>query len=113
MQGFKLCLLGYMTYIGLSSIFFIVDVLMGQGGSGKIFYKFWLLILILSSSLVFIGSTGCLFKILPKINKLILIISSILVTSLQIIILIFTFLFFAMFILAPILGRLGFYITMP
>ena len=113
MQGLKICLIGYLTYIILTSTIFIIDVLTGGGGSGKIFNKFWIFIIILTSVLIFYGSTGYLFKIFPKINKLILITSSVLITSLQIIILIFIFFFFAMYIVAPILGRLGFYVTMP
>lgn len=113
MKNFKLCFISYLTYIGLNSIFFVIDALKGQGGSGKIFNKFWLPILILSSILVLVGTISCLFKIRPSINKAILIILSILAASLQVVALVFIFFFFAMIILAPILGRLGFYITMP
>lgn len=113
MQSFKLCFIGYLTYIALNSISFVIDALKGQGGSGKIFSKFWLPILILSSILVLIGTISYLLKVLPNINKAILIILSILAASLQVVALVFIFFFFAMILLAPILGRLGFYITMP
>jgi len=112
-QNLKVCFIGYLTYIGLNSISFVIDALNGQGGSGKIFSKFWLPILILSSILVLIGTVGYLLKMFPSMNKVVLIILSILATSLQVVVAVFIFFFFAMIVLAPILGRLGFYITMP
>lgn len=113
MQNFKLCLIGYISYIFLNSISFVIDASKGHGGSGKIFSKFWLITLILSSILILIGSIKYLFRMFPGINKMLLIILSILATSLQIIVLFFIFFFFVMIIIAPVLGRLGFYITMP
>lgn len=113
MQNFKLCLTGYITYIILNSISFVIDALKGHGGSGKIFSKFWLPILILSSILVLIGTIAYLLKAFPNINRAIAIVLGILIASLQVVVLVFIFFFFAMIILAPILGRLGFYITMP
>lgn len=113
MKDFKLCFIGYLAYVVLDSVSFVIDALKGQGGSGEIFSKFWLPILILSSILVLIGTIIYLFKIFPNINKAILIILSILVSSLQMLVLVFVFFFFAMIILTPILGQLGFYITMP
>ena len=113
MKNFKLCLIGYTTYIILNSIFFIIDALKGHGGSGEIFSKFWLPILILSSILILVSSIKYLLKIAPKMNRAILIVLSILVSFLQIAILVFIFFFFAVIILAPILSRFGFYITMP
>lgn len=112
-KNLKLCFIGYLTYIVLNSISFVIDVLKGEGGSGKIFNKLWLPILILSSILVLIGTISYLFKTFPNINKAISSILSILAASLQLVVLVFVFFFFAMIILAPILGRLGFYITMP
>lgn len=113
MQNFKLCFMGYLTYIAFNSISFVIDALNGQGGSGKIFSKFWLPILILSSILVLIGTIGYFLRIFFNMNKAILIILSILATFMQVVALVFIFFFFAMIMLAPILGRLGFYITMP
>ena len=112
-KNFRSCFIGYLTFIALNSISFVIDALKGQGGSGKIFSKFWLPILILSSILVLIGMIGYLLKIFPNMNKAILIILSILAASLQVVALVFIFFFFSMITLAPILGRLGFYITMP
>ena len=113
MGNFKLCLIGYITYIILNSISFVIDAFKGYGGSGKIFSKFWLPILILSSIIILIGSISYLLKIFPNMNRARVIILSILAVSLQVAVLAFIFFFFAMIILAPILGRLGFYITMP
>lgn len=113
MKNLILCFIGYLTYIVLNSISFVIDALKGQGGSGKIFSKLWLPILILSSILVLIGTFSYLLKIFPNVNKAILIILSLLAASLQIVALVFMDFFFAMMILAPILGWLGFYITMP
>ncbi|MDP2905895.1 MAG: hypothetical protein Q8O22_06330 [Candidatus Omnitrophota bacterium] len=113
MQWFKVNLVGYLICISLDSIVFVADVLLGQGGSGRISEKFGLGVIILISTLVFVGTTGYLFRIIPKINRIVLVVLSILASFLQIIILIGISFFFNMYILAPILGRLGFYITMP
>lgn len=109
----KLCLIGYITYLGLSSIFYIMDIVTGGGGSGKILKMSGWPILILASIMILIGTTSYLFRILPKINIVILIILSILATFLQVVILAVALFFFVMYVLALILGRCGYYVTMP
>ncbi|MFA5338623.1 MAG: hypothetical protein WC317_00555 [Candidatus Omnitrophota bacterium] len=113
MQSFILCIIGYVAYLFLSSIVFIADVLAGQGGSGKIFQKFWLPVILLVSILIFVGTAGYLFKNFSKINKLVSIILSMLATLFQIGVLMLVFFHLALRILAPILIKHGFYVTMP
>lgn len=109
----NLFLVGYIAYIILNSVIFIIDVLMGHGGSGEIFEKFWLLILATCGIIIFIATTKYLFKILVKVNKIILLILSLAATFLQMVALYFIFFFLAMFILASILAKNGYYVTMP
>ncbi len=113
MQPFTLSIAGYVAYIILNSVIFIADAMAGQGGSGKIAQKFEFLVLILTSILIFTGTTGHLFKNFPKANKLILIILSMLATVFQVVVLVFVFFFFAMMVLSTILAKCGFYVTMP
>lgn len=113
MRRLKLCVIGYLSYIILSSIFSIIDVIMGEGGSGRIYQKFELVILILASLFLFIGTCDYLFAKFKKVNRLILVLLGIFATFLQVMAIIYIFSFFAVFILGPILGFCGFYVTMP
>ncbi len=86
---------------------------MGEGGSGKIYETFRLPIVILSGVLLFVETLRYLFKKFPNGNKIIVAVVSIFLGLLQVIILPFIFFIFAMYILAPILGWSGLYVTMP
>ncbi|MFA4842825.1 MAG: hypothetical protein WC658_03215 [Candidatus Omnitrophota bacterium] len=109
----KIKFLGYLFFLIVNSISFVVDVLMGEGGSGKIYESLRLPILILSGALLFIETFRYLFKKFLRGNKIIVAVASIFLTLLQVIILPFIFFVFAMYVLAPILGWSGFYVTMP
>ncbi|MFA6349350.1 MAG: hypothetical protein WCY12_00280 [Candidatus Omnitrophota bacterium] len=109
----KVNLIAYIVCLILDSVIFTVDMLLGQGGSGKISEKFGLPVIILVSILILIGTSGYLYKFMSKVNKIILAILIIFVTFMQLIGLIIIAFLFNMYILAPILGRLGYYVTMP
>lgn len=113
MQWLKINIISYIVCIVFDSIIFVLDAVFGQGGSGRISDKFGPWIIILVSILILIGTTGYLFNVILKVNRLVLAILSILASCLQIIILIAVVFLVNMYILAPILGKLGFYITMP
>lgn len=104
---------GWIIYCGLDLLGFILDALMEQGGSGWIYEKFWLVSLFLASPVIFIGTMRYFLTIMPRLNKIILIIFAFIATFLQIIILIGILFIIAMMIIAPILARSGFYVTMP
>lgn len=109
----KLCILGAVGYLCLSSVIFTIDVLVGQGGSGKVYELCWLPILILTTTVISIGTTRYLINKFDKSNKLFISLLIIMGVSLQIIMLYFLFILLALTTLAPILGRAGFYVTMP
>jgi len=113
MKKAKICFVGWMIYSGLDLFGFTTDVLMGVGGSGHVYEKFWLFSLIFASPIIFAGTIKYLFLILPRRNKIILIILSLIATFIQIIVLMGILFFIAIAILSPLLANLGFYITMP
>ena len=113
MRKLNLCIMGYIAYVGLRSLSFIIDALMGKGGSGGVSERLWLPILTVASIFILFGTISFLSKFLPKMNKLILAILGVFVSLLQVLILNFVFFVLAVSILAPILGRSGFHITMP
>lgn len=113
MKKFRLCLIGYIIYSSLDLFGFVIDALMGLGGSGDIYERFWLFSLIFASPIIFIGTSWYFFRILPRINRVILIILCLMVTFLQIVILMAILFFIATVIIAPILAYFGYYVTMP
>jgi hypothetical protein len=113
MKKFRLCFIGWVVYSSLDLLGFTVDALMGLGGSGNVYEKCWLFSLIFASPLIFIGTMQYFLRIFLRINKIILIILSLIVASLQIVILMGILFFIAMMIVTPILTYLGYYVTMP
>lgn len=113
MRWLKLCVIGYISYIAIGLIIFTINTVVTQRKINDFIEFLWIPNLILFGGVILIGTFLFLLTKNPSYSKIILIILSLLLTVAQMFCLFMISFALAMFIVAPILHRLGFYLTMP
>lgn len=113
MDWLKLSISAAITIVFGSLLGFVIDIVCNTGGSGKTFTRISLSAVVISSVLFLLGVYKGLTKINPAFNKALLLICDIILSSILICICyIFAFVI-ALYIVAPIMSKLGYHVTMP
>jgi len=114
MHWTKLNLIGALVFIVGFLFGFIVDtVILGIVGNNKIFNLFAIISLVISFILFLKGTTDCLLSFNAGLNKILLAILVIFLSSLQILICYFISVILMLYIIGPIMIKLGYRVIMP
>lgn len=113
MRWIKLCVIGYMSYIVIGLSVFVINIVIVNRKINDFLELLWIPNLILFSGVILIGTFLFLVNKNPSCSKIVLMILSFLLTVVQMLCLFLVSFVFAMFIIAPILHRFGFYVAMP
>lgn len=92
---------------------FLIDVIKGGGGSDRIFTFILIISIFLSAILLLKGSYGLINNYFPQINKGLLTLLSLIFVVVQIFITFIITTLIILYVIAPIMIKLGFHVTMP
>jgi hypothetical protein len=113
MRYIKLCAFGYISYITIGIVIFIINTVVTQRKITNFLEFLWIPNLFLFGGVILIGTFLFLSSKNPGYSKIVLMILSLLLTIVQMFCLFMISFALAMFVIAPILHRLGFHVTMP
>lgn len=113
MRWLKLCVFGYVSYIIIELVIFVINTISTQRKINDFLEFLWIPNLFLFGSVILIGTFLFLLNKNPSYSKIVLMLLSFLFTFIQIVCLWAVAFACAMLIVAPILHRLGFYVAMP
>ncbi len=108
----KLCIFGYISYISIELVVFVINTVFNNKKVSDFIEFLWIPNLILFGIIIFIGTSMFFLKKISNYNKILVIIFSLLITVIQMICLWMIAFACAMFIVAPILAHFGFHVTM-
>ena len=113
MNWVKFNLIGMLTFLIITLVGFVTDIINGSGGSAKIFTWFLIAGFILSAIFLIIGTYNILISFFPHLIKIIILLLLVFFTSLQLLFNYIISFILAMYVIAPVMGRMGYYITTP
>lgn len=113
MYWIKLNLLGISVFIFFALTGFVVDIMHGTGGSEKNFTAFLWIGFILSSIFFLIGTYKIIISSFSHLIKIASLLLVLVLAGLQLLLSYIIFFILAMYVISPIMGRVGYYVTMP
>ncbi|MDP2923831.1 MAG: hypothetical protein Q8O30_08980 [Candidatus Omnitrophota bacterium] len=113
MQWIRLNLLGIFVFLLFDLTGFVIDIMHGTGGSAKISTVFLCIGLVLSSIFFVIGTYKIIISSFPHLIKIVSLLVVFLLTGLQLLLSYIISFILAMYVISPIMGRMGYYVTMP
>ncbi len=113
MHWLKSILVGLIVFIVISLSGFIIDVIFKSGGAGKVSMCFLWIALVISLFLFIKGNYQGLSILNPNLTKIFLLILSFVLSILQLAICYIISVASALYVLAPVMTKLGYYVTMP
>ncbi len=113
MRWLKLCVFGYVSYITIGLVIFIINTISTERKINDFLEFLWIPNLFLFGGVILIGTFLFLLSKNPSYSKIVLMILSFLLTAIQMFCLFMVSFSLAMFVIAPMLHRLGFHVTMP
>lgn len=109
----KLNIMGIILFILGFLLGFILDIIRGTGGSEKVF-AFFLVIVSTLSFILFLKGTYKVFLVFnPQLTKLLLFLFTIILAILQLLLCYVCSVVIGLYVVAPIMIKLGYHVTMP